>query len=128
MAALRDLSDFYDPDLLLPIAGVVYRVKCPGIKEADRLRLLVFDQSLTADQEHEEIKRILGPVREQMAGNGVPDSMATHAGRTALLHFGGNPTLGRTNWELGQLGDIADIQALFDAEAGDSATEDAPGD
>lgn len=129
MPAYRDLAEFYEPDLLLPIAGQVYRIKCPGITEADRLRPLVLDATLTARQEVDEIRRILGPARDEMAANGVPDSMAIHAGRTALLHFGGSPALGQAHWLLGQLGDIADIQNLFDAEiGGDSVTEGAPGD
>ena len=121
MAALRDLTEFYDPDLSLPIGGVIYTITCPGISEADRLRLLVMDQSLTAGQEYEEIVKILGPAREEMAANGVPDTMAMHAGRTALLHFGASPDLGRANWQFAQLADFVDVQALLDAAADDKA-------
>ncbi|WP_280273372.1 DUF7426 family protein [Nocardia wallacei] len=115
MAALRDLTEFYDPDLSLPIGGVVYKIKCPGINEADRLRTLIIDQTLTAAAEYDEIVKILGPAREEMARNDVPDTMAMHAGRTALLHFGGSPDLGRANWQFAQLADFVDLQALLDA-------------
>jgi len=123
MGALRDLSEFYDPDLSLPIDGVIYKIKSPGIREADRLRLLVLDDNLSAAQEYEEIRKILGPAREEMARDGVPDTMAMHAGRTALLHFGGSPSLGRANWQFAQLADFVDIQAVIDAGK-DSPTAD----
>ncbi|RJO69769.1 hypothetical protein D5S18_28110 [Nocardia panacis] len=116
MAALRDLSEFYDPDLSLPIGGVVYKIKSPGIREADRLRLLIIDDSLTAAQEYEEIVKILGAARGDMARDGVPDTMAMHAGRTALLHFGGSPDMGRANWQFGQLADFIDIRDVIDAD------------
>ncbi|MFI5778700.1 hypothetical protein [Nocardia sp. NPDC051570] len=121
MAALRDLSEFYDPDLSLPIGGVIYKVKSPGITEADRLRLLIIDETLSAADEYDEIIKILGPAREQMARNGVADTMAMHAGRTALLHFGGSPSMGRANWQFAQLADFVDIQALLDSKADDEA-------
>ncbi|MFI5778140.1 hypothetical protein [Nocardia sp. NPDC051570] len=123
MAALRDLSEFYDPDLSLPIGGVIYKIKSPGISEADRLRLLILDETLSAAQEYEEIRKILGPAREEMARNGVPDTMAMHAGRTALLHFGGSPSLGRVNWQFAQLADFVDIQAVLDSSTADDEAE-----
>ncbi|KZM75743.1 hypothetical protein [Nocardia terpenica] len=123
MAALRDLTEFYDPDLSLPIGGVLYKITCPGITEADRLRSLVADETLTTAQEYAEVVKILGPVREEMARNGVPDTMAMHAGRTALLHFGGSPDMGRAHWQFAQLADFVDIQAMLDAGTDDTTTE-----
>ncbi|MBF6460151.1 hypothetical protein IU433_14010 [Nocardia puris] len=110
--ALRDLTEFYEPDLLLPIGGRTYRIKCPGIREADRLRRFILDPSVTADQEHDEIVTILGPARDEMVANGVPATMALHAGRTALLHFGGSPALGVANWQLAQLGDLLELDEI----------------
>ncbi|QIS18527.1 DUF7426 family protein [Nocardia terpenica] len=123
MAALRDLTEFYDPDLSLPIGGVIYKITCPGITEADRLRSLVADETLTATQEYAEIITILGQAREEMASNGVPDTMAMHAGRTALLHFGGSPDLGRAHWQFAQLADFVDIQAMLDAGTDGTTTK-----
>ncbi|MFC9874881.1 DUF7426 family protein [Nocardia salmonicida] len=116
MAGLRDLTEFYDPDLQLPISGVTYRVRSPGIVEADRLRGLVLDDLAPAD-EYREIVQILGTARDEMAANGVPDAMAMHAGRTALLHFGASPELGRYHWQLAQLGQILDAEELLAASA-----------
>ncbi|MGV9662577.1 DUF7426 family protein [Nocardia niigatensis] len=113
MAVLRDLTEFYDPDLSLPIGGRIYKIKSPGIREADRLRAIILDDSLTAAQEFAEIVKILGPAREEMAVNDVPDTMALHAGRTALLHFGGSPDMGRANWQFAQLADFVDIDAVM---------------
>lgn len=112
MSKYRDLSEFYDPDLLLPIAGNTYRIRCPGIAEADRLRDIIFRPNLTAEQEYAEIVKVLGAARDDMIRDGVPDTMALHAGRTALLHFGGTPDLALANWKLGQLGDLVDIHAI----------------
>ncbi|WP_067565799.1 DUF7426 family protein [Nocardia acidivorans] len=125
MAALRDLAEFYDPDLSLPIGGVIYKVKSPGVTEADRLRLLVLDDTLSAAKEYDEIVKILGPAREEMARNGIPDTMAMHAGRTALLHFGASPSLGRANWQFAQLADFVDIQAVLDSSTADDEAKDA---
>ena len=111
----RDLTEFYDPDLVLPIGGVEYRIPSPGIVEADRLRSIVLT-ALTAEQEHDEIVKILGPVRAQMAADGVPDTMAVFAGRTALMHFGGSPVLGQRYWHTGELHDLAvDLETMISA-------------
>lgn len=126
MAELCDLDEFYDPDLYLPIRGTRYRIYCPGVTEADRLRGVILNDSLSAAEELAEIVKILGPAREAMAANNVPDTMATHAGRTALLHFGGNPSMGRANWQFAQLADFVDVQALLtalDDDAADNAAE-----
>lgn len=112
MADYRELTEFFNPDLHLPINGVVYRVKCPGRTEANRLRELILDPNLTVAQEQAEISKLMGGAEALMTEHDLPDTMVTHAGRTALMHFGGGPEMGRANWELMQLGTLSDLEEL----------------
>ncbi|MEU3013341.1 DUF7426 family protein [Nocardia asteroides] len=116
MSEYRDLTEFYDPDLVLPIGGTEYRIKSPGIAEADRLRMIALTD-LDAETEQAEIAKILGPARDQMAANGVPDTMALHAGRTAILHFGASPLLGQQYWSSGELLKGIDLDTMRAAAA-----------
>jgi hypothetical protein len=140
---LPDLAEYFDPDLGLPIRGKVYRIPSPGIDEGDRLRkyLLFGPTPVTelddatdelvaipftdADIHRIEVAegvKILGPVRAQMLADGVPDTMAQHAARTALAHFGAGPKLGRSYWQFAHLADLVDVDALI-AEAATAAAQ-----
>lgn len=113
MPQLRDLTEFYDPNLYLPIHGKRYKVLAPPKKKADELRLLIGDTTVTEQKERDEFEALLGPALDEMVADNVPDPVITHAGRTALLHFGGNAKLGAANWHLSQLGDLADVDDLL---------------
>lgn len=112
MAQLRDLTEFFDPDLHLPIDGKDYRIPAVSKDEADRLARLLVDKTLTEAQEKAEREHILGPALEQMKAAGLPDPVITHAGRTAIFHYGGGPKLGASHWHLSQLGELVDVDAL----------------
>lgn len=116
MPQLRDLTEFYDPNLYLPINGKSYKVPAPPKKKADELRLLIVDQTVTQEQERTEFEALLGPALDEMVADKVPDPVITHAGRTALLHYGGSAKLGAANWHLSQLGELVDVDRLV-AEA-----------
>ena len=103
MPKLGDLADHLDTDLVLPILGIDYRIPSPGITESDRLAMVVVDTTLTELQTHAEAVKILGTVRLDMADNGVPDPMAEHAGRTALVHFGMNARMAASYWRFAPL-------------------------
>lgn len=126
MAPLRDLSTFHDPDLILPINGVQYRIKSPSILEADRIRELNFDPELVDDKLHTEVTKILGSTREEMKANRLPDTYATHAGRTALVYFGISPEAGHAYWAFQQLASVVDVDSLIAKHADSSAESDAP--
>ncbi|MBV6758352.1 DUF7426 family protein [Rhodococcus opacus] len=122
MPHLRDLTEFYDPNLYLPINGKQYKVLAPPKKKADELRLLIVDKTVTLQQERDEFEALLGPALDEMVADNVPDPVITHAGRTALLHFGGNAKLGAANWHLSQLGELAAGVLPANAKAAASQT------
>ncbi len=121
MPQLRDLADFHDPNLYLPIAGKRYKIPAPPRARALELRALIVDTALTAEREREAYETLLGPALAQMEADQVPDPWIAHAGRTALLHFGGSPKLGAANWHLGQLADVVDTEALLANARADTA-------
>lgn len=123
---LRDLSTFHDPDLILPIQGVEYRIKSPSILEADRIRGLNFDPEMVDDKLHAEVVKILGATRDAMTANGLPDTYATHAGRTALVYFGISPEAGHAYWQFQQLASVVDTDAVIAKHTESSAETDAP--
>lgn len=110
---LTDLNEIYDPDLYLPIRGMVYRIPAPTIVEGDRLRTLVWDSELTPQELHDEIVKILGPAHQQMVDDEIPAPYRDHAGCTAIVHFGASTQLGREYWMFSFLGEMIDIDALI---------------
>ncbi|MCZ4557988.1 hypothetical protein O4215_20715 [Rhodococcus maanshanensis] len=126
MAKYRDLTEFFDPDLVLPIGDVEYRIKCPGRTEGKRLRTLILDSQLTTAGEQTEIEKILGEAGVLMEAANLPDVMVTHAGRTALIHFGGNPDMGRQHWHLAQLGAVLSLDEAIEYITGAEAPAPAP--
>jgi len=119
---LRDLADFHDPHLYLPIQGKRYKIAAPPRARALELRALIVDTALTAEQERDAYEALLGPALAEMEADGLPDPWIAHAGRTALLHFGGNARLGAANWHLAQLADVVDTHALLANAKADAAT------
>lgn len=135
---LDDLDLHYDPDLYLPIRGTVYRIEAPPIHEADRVRELVWTKNLDPRTEHAEIVKILGGIGKdgkprtdgayaQMAANEVPAPFVSHAGRTAIIHFGASPELGRAHWTFAYLTERINIDELIDnlAESAPKVAADA---
>ena len=109
-----DLDEHYDPDLYLPIRGVVYQVPAPSIGEVDRIRPFLWGpeaEKFGPDLEQAEIEKMLGPAYLEMTTNEVPAPYVNHAGRTALIHFCSGPQgpeLGRMHWAFAHLSERID--------------------
>lgn len=110
ITGVRDLREFYDPDLHLPINGNVYTVKCPsadlglrirtavveGIKQDEELRFIAELLGATYDPETD---RFHGGLWDEMVSNNVSLEEALHVGNTALAHYGVSPEFGEYWWE-----------------------------
>lgn len=112
----RDLTEVFDPDLYLPINGKRYRIVAPSKARADELRELVL-ASLAGDvgevEERAAFELLLGDALEEMVADGVPDPAITHAGRTAIFHYGANEQLALSHWQLGQLAGTLGVAELL---------------
>lgn len=109
-AVVKDLREFYDPDLHLPIDGHVYTVKCPSADLGLRLRAAVVN-GIKQDEELQFIAELLGAVYDpetdrfhgglwdEMSNNNVSLEEALHVGNTALAHYGVSAEFGEYWWE-----------------------------
>lgn len=116
----EDLGGYFDPDLLLPIGGTLYRIKAPTIGEADRIRPKLWGpeaRTFGPDEEWAECVKILGDAYAQMVADGMPAPYVAHAGRTALIHFCSGPQgpeLGRGHFQLAHITDRVDVPKLME--------------
>lgn len=112
---LRDLGDFFDPDLHLPIRGKNYTVPAPDFEEAQRLRAIVLDQTVPASAHDQEAEKVLGPAFAQMVEDDLPWPVIVHATRTTMLHFGLSPDVAEVHWSMAQLGSVVDLERVTEA-------------
>lgn len=99
----RDLEEFFDPDLYLPIGGKGYRVESPTAFDGLRLRTRLLSGGRLADEEEvTEIRALLGDTFEQMQADGVKWPEIMHAGRTALLHYAVSADAALIHWGGGE--------------------------
>lgn len=113
---MRDLRDFHDPDLHLPIGGKVYTIKSPNADHGLRLRMALSSPDLrwTDTEEIEELAKLLGAtvttqsngdpsfsggVWDQLVNDGITWEEIVHVGRTALIHYGQGHALAEVFWE-----------------------------
>ena len=101
--AFKDLSEFFDPDLRLPIRGKTYTITSPNAEQGIKIRAMFADDEhvVTNDEELAEIRAMLGPVWDEMQADGVSWIEMMHAGRTALMYYGISPAIGETHWDRG---------------------------
>lgn len=112
----KDLNDFFDPTLPLPIRGKVYVVPSPDAKlgvKVQRLVALGFAAnsgveleeadvaSLDLDdaEERDLIPRLLGSAYTEMLDDGIPWEMVKHAGETAIMWIGVGYEAAEAHWE-----------------------------
>ncbi|WP_395704810.1 hypothetical protein [Rhodococcus ruber] len=139
--ALRDLAEFFDPDLHLPIRGKRYRVPAPDTETSLQLRELVMTEGIPPVEQINQALRILGAepefeplpepvdgdrtertaiptgrwsggVFDEMVADGIPWPMILHAGRTAMLHYGFSPDMAEVHWTMAQLGKLVDLERV----------------
>ncbi|MFI7168524.1 DUF7426 family protein [Rhodococcoides fascians] len=118
MVAYDNLSEFFDPDVLLPIRGKTYRIVSPNAAEGLRIRQIMASNGTFSDAE--ELTEVLtlmgasedpetgvwsGGVYGEMDADGLSWAEIFHAGRTALMHYGLSPSLAQINWHTG-VGDM----------------------
>jgi len=101
----KDLEDFLDPTLVLPIRGKKYVVPSPPADLGLRVQRLValgnaaangLDLSpedlasidLDDDEERDLLPRLLGSAYGEMVADGLPWEWVKHAGTTALMWVG----------------------------------------
>lgn len=111
---MRDLRDFFDPDLRLPINGKTYTITSPNAEHGLKLRALFSDDErvITDADELAEIAELLGATINdegvpegglwaEMVADGLSWPEILHAGRTGLMYYGLSPLHGGTYWETG---------------------------
>lgn len=121
MPIFRDLAEFFDPDLVLPIRGKSYVIPPPSVTEVLKLRIIFADPDrqgtglerlvwqarmlgATLDVETSEVDAPDDSVWAQMVADGVSAEEMLLAGNTALLRFGVNPGLAEIFWSPESLG------------------------
>ncbi|MGW5160990.1 DUF7426 family protein [Nonomuraea wenchangensis] len=122
MAQFRNLDEFFDPSLRLPVKGRVYispppdaevgllvqRLMNAGIaaeagQDVDEQELNDLAESvLTNDSDEKDLyKRLLGPVWDEMFADRLDWPIIQHVGQTALLWVAAGVDAAAKHWEAG---------------------------
>lgn len=121
MTGFRDLDEFFDDSLRLPVAGKTYVIPAPDAEvgllcqrlmhaglaaeqgqavdgeELNKLAAVV----LNDDEEKDLYKRILGPVYDELFADGVKWPRIQHVGATALVWVAAGKDAALKHWESG---------------------------
>lgn len=100
---MRDLAEFMQPDLVLPIRGREYVVTCTAWQGLHLYHLLTTSPTLSDEQEQTEILQMLGDTHQRMVDDGLPWAVIVHAARAAMLHYGHSESAGVLVWQGGGL-------------------------
>lgn len=98
---MDDLAALLDPDLILPIDGRQFRVRCSARQGLRVTRLVALGMDLDDDAERAEILTMLGDSHEEMRQAGISWPRIAFAGRTAILHYGHSADLAAKYWSAG---------------------------
>ncbi len=135
MAQFRDLDEFFDDTLPLPIGGKVYVVPpasaetglfCQRLMEAgvDAANGKDTDlASLDDEGERDLYQRVLGPVYGELKANGVSWPKIKHAGITAFLWIAGDRDTAQKYWEAGDGGPEAEAPTRAERRAAAATTQ-----
>ena len=108
---MRDLREFHDPNLHLPIDGTVYTVKSPNAElgleikrftadpESDPAEEIYYVAKLLGAEYDKDTDTMRGGLWDEMVANGVPYEECMHVGNTAMAHYGVSPEFGEMWWE-----------------------------
>ncbi|ROZ89013.1 hypothetical protein [Gordonia sp. OPL2] len=80
-------DEWLDSGLVLPIRGHEFRVEPPSAMTILCLHRRLISEKINDATEREDIRAVLGPTWQKMCDAGIPDSMAMHAGRTAVMKY-----------------------------------------
>lgn len=119
MASFRELDEFFDPSLRLPVGGKVYVIPPPDAEvgllcqrlmhasldaeagkdvDEDGLNQLA-ETVLDDDQEKDLYRRILGPVWDELFADRVSWPVIQHVGQTALIWVAAGLEAAAKHWE-----------------------------
>lgn len=108
---MRDLREFHDPNLHLPIDGKVYTVKSPNAElgleikrytadpESDPAEEIYYVAKLLGAEYDKDTDSMSGGLWDEMVANGVPYEECMHVGNTAMAHYGVSAEFGEMWWE-----------------------------
>ncbi len=113
---MKDLREFHDPNLYLPIGGKTYVVKAPNAQDGLRLKAYVLspdsvNMTVSGKANIEMIAMILGSTYneatdtmsgglwDELTRDGVPLEEVYHVANTAIAHFAVGETFGEYWWE-----------------------------
>lgn len=109
--AFKDLDEFFDDTLPLPVGGKVYVIPAPSaatgmwaqrlIQDGINLHKKGTDVELDDAEELNMYQRCLGPVYDQMKTDGVSWPKIQHCGMTAFFWVAGNKAAAEQYWENG---------------------------
>lgn len=114
--AFRDLDEFFDPTLRLPIRGKTYVVQSVDAKTGlwcqraltvgvqavsggDLTEAQIDGLELDDAQELDLYRKVLGDVYDEMLADGLPWEILRHAGMTAFMWAAGNKQAAEDYWE-----------------------------
>lgn len=113
MAKFKDLNDFFDDGLELPIAGKLYKIAAPSAETGLYCQRLaeagvaaangrdVPEAELDDVRELELYQRVLGPTYDELIADGVSWPRIKHVAITTFMWVAGNEQAAQTYWEQG---------------------------
>ncbi|WP_297453247.1 hypothetical protein [uncultured Corynebacterium sp.] len=126
---MRELRDFYNPNMTASINGTEYEVPAPSAREGLRLHALFADPEKAANaKELDEIHHLFGGTgyEESLPVGGLWDTLwddgvtwgeAMHLGMTALVYYGIGEKAAISYWESAGKGLTADpVRATAETE------------
>lgn len=126
---MRDLREFHDPNLHLPIRGKDVIIPSPTANEGLRIKRHMYEGGSTPQDEvrmiatifhadyDEDTDEIHGGVWDELNDMGLSLQEVMHVGNTALAHFGVGEAFGEFWWEnrLGKEGEPLIPEAASEA-------------
>lgn len=95
---MRDLAELMNPELVLPISGIEFRVSCSARQGLHLVQLFNDKPRLSDEQERDEILFALGDTYNEMIKAGISWPKIAIAGRVTMAHFGISPEAGQHVW------------------------------
>ena len=115
---MRDLRDFYNPNMTATINGHEFTVECPTAEEGVKLRMVMGDPEKARDlDDFDQINRLFkgdesnnndmadegklptGGLWDELWAHGVTVPEAFHLGVTAVMYFGIGENVAILHWE-----------------------------